>query len=135
MEVRAVREGDLMAANRTNATGTEHHRRRVAFFQHSRMFRWAPPDTPCQGIKWGTVALRDIFDMHGRPARGFKDSSRCKRRAQMIYTRSDGTEFAGCWTHLESGWKSMSGRTRDEHDRELARVTRAYNKWVKTYVS
>ena len=45
----------------------------------------AKPDTPCEGIKWSTVALKDIRPVGGEPARGFQERSRCKRKALFSF--------------------------------------------------
>ena len=49
---------------------------------------WVKPakdGVPCDGIKWSTVALRDIYSYGGHPARGIQDRSRCKRRAKWVF--------------------------------------------------
>ncbi len=72
---------------------------------------WVDPirageEVPCQGIKWGTVALRDIFAWgpgESRPPRGIQDRSRCRLRARWRYeAHPDGDAVSGayCWHHL-----------------------------------
>ena len=49
---------------------------------------WVKPvkgDVPCDGVKWGSVALRDLFEMHGNPPRGIQDRARCKRKAKYVF--------------------------------------------------
>lgn len=43
-------------------------------------------DKPCQGIKWGRVALKHLYPMGGRPAEGIPDRARCKWRAKWHFT-------------------------------------------------
>lgn len=50
------------------------------------MLPWVEPvkrDLPCDGIKWGQVALRDIYTMGGKPPRGIQERAKCKRRAKF----------------------------------------------------
>lgn len=44
------------------------------------------PETRCEGIKWSTVALSDLYARGGRPARGIQERSRCKRRGWFRFT-------------------------------------------------
>lgn len=87
-------------------------------------------EVPCEGIKWGTVALKDLYD-HGpdqsRTARGIQDKSRCKKKARWHYRalkpRGDhrdwgiGTSGNYCWHHLAQ---------QIQHDKELRR----FNTWA-----
>lgn len=43
-------------------------------------------DAPCDGIKYSKVALRDLFAMYGKPARGIQPQARCKNRARWRFT-------------------------------------------------
>lgn len=72
--------------------------------------------TPCDGIKWSTVALGDIYSIGNKPARGIQDRSRCKRQAYWHFTKLKrnvwGKSGNYCWTHL----------TMQLHDYEEERV-------------
>lgn len=61
-------------------------RARFAELPWVRMLRGDRPR--CEGIKWGTVAMKDLF-AHGVrdtvPARGIQESSRCRRPAEFAY--------------------------------------------------
>lgn len=60
---------------------------------------------PCQGVKWSTVALRDLYVMHGKQPRGIQERSRCKNRAGWRFTalkRSSAKSGDYCWAHLLS---------------------------------
>lgn len=85
---------------------------------------------PCEGIKWGTVALRDIFPMgplgRERPARGIQPRSRCKKQGRWHFTalKSSPTKSGNyCWHHLMQQMYSMQ---------ETERVNRwlARNGWI-----
>ena len=57
----------------------------------------------CDGIKWSTVALRDLYGTRTTEARGIQDRSRCKKRASWHFRplkRSDAREGNYCWSHL-----------------------------------
>lgn len=68
-------------------------------------------DTRCEGIKWGSVAMKDIY-VHGPdrslPPRGIQERAKCKRRAKYRLratvrgTRWDNYAKSGdyCATHL-----------------------------------
>jgi len=64
---------------------------------------------PCDGIKWSTVALRDIFNYgpagDRKPPRGIQPRSRCKKTARWSH-KGLGSEGRGtrrfCWDHLIS---------------------------------
>lgn len=84
---------------------------------------------PCDGIKWGTVALRDLYPWGpglSRPARGIQAKSKCSRRAQWHF-RAKGEKSPGttprvshrhrsgnyCLSHLISeGFGSMEEEAR-----------------------
>lgn len=42
-------------------------------------------DVPCEGIKYGTVALRDLYSMGDNPPRGIQERSKCKNRAKYNF--------------------------------------------------
>lgn len=42
--------------------------------------RLTTPQERCDGIKWGKVALGDLYARGGKPARGIQERARCKRR-------------------------------------------------------
>ena len=48
---------------------------------------WIKPisdtDTPCDGIKWSKVAMRDLYSMRGQPPRGIQPHARCRRKAKF----------------------------------------------------
>ena len=49
---------------------------------------WVKPvkgDVQCEGIKWNTVAMKDLYPRGTEPARGFQPRSRCKRKAKFIF--------------------------------------------------
>lgn len=67
------------------------------------------PEVRCEGIKWGTVALSDLYARGGKPARGIQERSRCKRRgwyrfqalkARGAYPPMPGTSGVYCFDHL-----------------------------------
>lgn len=78
---------------------------------------------PCDGIKWGQVALKHLYSMGGRPAEGIPDRARCKLRAKWHFDALPDGEFpAGttgdyCIHHLFSQIY--------DHREELER----YQKW------
>lgn len=41
--------------------------------------------TACDGIKWGKVALSDLYPRGGKPARGIQDRAKCKKNAWWHY--------------------------------------------------
>ena len=70
------------------------------------------PIDRCEGIRWSTVAMKDIYPSGPRadqvPARGFQDRSLCKNkgwykfkalrpRGAFAYEAKSGTY---CWSHL-----------------------------------
>lgn len=55
---------------------------------------------PCDGIKWGTVALRDLYNWgpnSKNPPRGIQERSRCKVRAEWYFVALD-------WFRTPNGW-------------------------------
>ena len=89
--------------------------------------------TTCDGIKWSTVALKDIYE-HGplsdpQPPRGIQDKSRCKNRAWWHFKplkRSYSKEGNYCWKHLI--YRGVYGDMLEE-----ARTNKWYQKhgWIK----
>jgi hypothetical protein len=80
------------------------------------------PETRCEGIKWGKVALRDIYARGGQPARGIQEKAKCKRRGWYRFTAlrsrgaaGQGTATSGvyCYDHLTM----QIGDHEREHDR------------------
>lgn len=76
----------------------------------------------CEGIKWSTVALRDVYARGGKPARGIQDRSRCKRRGWFrfralkprgAYPPMPGTSGIYCYDHVA---KQISDHQK-EHER------------------
>ena len=59
-------------------------------------------DTPCDGIKYSKVALRDRFSMYGKPARGIQPRARCKNRARWKFTATRRLR-RGDWAPATSG--------------------------------
>lgn len=87
---------------------------------------------PCDGIKWSTVAGKDLW-AHGPnqsiPARGIQDRSRCKNNAWWHFKplkKSHAKEGNFCWSHL------ISAGIYHDMDEE-ARTKRWYDKngWEK----
>lgn len=77
---------------------------------------------PCEGIKWGKVALRDIYDdmPRGTKARGIQPSARCKRQAHWNFKalkRSYATSGNYCYTHLSQQIHSGYGERYSEYNR------------------
>lgn len=74
------------------------------------MLPWVKPvkrDVQCEGIKWNTVALKDLYPRGTEPARGFQPRSRCKRKAKFVFRAtkrlrvwdSPATSGSYCITH------------------------------------
>jgi hypothetical protein len=62
---------------------------------------------PCEGIKWGTVALKDLYPWgpanDRQPPRGIQPKSRCKNTAYWHFTARPASHAKSghyCWTHL-----------------------------------
>lgn len=45
-----------------------------------------PGEKPCDGIKWGQVALKHLYRMGGHPPEGIPAKARCKLRAKWHFT-------------------------------------------------
>lgn len=95
------------------STPAELERRKAAFAEIPWVRRINDPGRPCQGVKWGHVALKDIFSIGEQPARGVQPRACCKRRAIFHYTLAkssrpvltvDGYAREGdfCWSHASS---------------------------------
>lgn len=59
--------------------------------------------TPCQGVKWSKVALRDLYSIGGKPPRGLEPEAHCKRRARWRFValeHSHATSGDYCTSHL-----------------------------------
>lgn len=96
------------------STPAEIARRKNAFAELPWVKKLKNPAPQCEGIKWGQVALRDIFE-HGpratpTPPRGIPEKARCKRRAAFRYSLTPKNrplrtvkgwvhEANLCWTH------------------------------------
>lgn len=89
------------------------------------------PAEHCDGIKWGTVALKDLYE-HGprsnpSPARGIQERSKCKRRGEWQYVAAKprdpythvATSGTYCWTHM---WSEILN-----HPTDYAR----YMRWIR----
>lgn len=64
---------------------------------------------PCDGIKWGTVALKDLYEWgpshDPNPARGIQDYSRCARQGTWKFTAlptSNARSGVYCMQHVIS---------------------------------
>lgn len=88
------------------------------------------PKDHCEGIKWGTVAMKDIYVSGPRanqvPARGFQDRSRCKNKG---WWRFRALHLRGAWAHsAKSGtycWAHLVQQI-DSTPEEEARVSKAW---------
>lgn len=78
---------------------------------------------PCEGIKWGTVALKDLYpSSSGKSPRGLQPRSRCKNKARWYFKalkKSRAMTGNYCTIHLVCAI--------DNHEEEVERVTR----WLK----
>lgn len=87
------------------------------------------PTERCDGIKWGSVALKDLYPRGGKPARGIQEKSKCQHRGWWRFNalKSDnriglaGTSGVYCWTHLTMQL--------GDHEAERAR----YTKWLDAH--
>ena len=95
---------------------------------------WVTPlkaPQPCEGIKYGTVATRDLFPWgpgRSNPARGIQDKSRCKNLAHWRFKglkRDGGRSGTYCWAHLMS--MGIYGSMNED---ERSRRWYAKNGWV-----
>lgn len=84
---------------------------RKEFYSNMPRLKPLKKPVPCDGIKWGTVASKDIFDYgpldenyrHTIPARGIQERSKCKRMAHWKFTAlkiSNADSGNYCWTHV-----------------------------------
>lgn len=64
-----------------------------------------PEDEPCQGIKWGQVALKHLYSVGGRPAEGIPDRARCKLPAKWEFTALTEDEVDDECGHLAASGK------------------------------
>ena len=88
--------------------------------------RLKKPQERCDGIKWGTVALRDLYPYRGLPARGIQERSRCKMKGwwrfralrQRGYWAMPATSGTYCWNHLMVQM--------NQSDAEITRVAKAW---------
>lgn len=66
------------------------------------------PATTCDGLKWGTVALRDLYPWgpgRSNPARGIQERSKCKNIARWHFKplkKSYAKEGNYCYSHVLS---------------------------------
>ena len=88
------------------------------------------PKEHCEGIKWETVALKDIFPSGPRanqvPARGFQDRSRCKNKG---WWRFRAKRVRGAWSHqAKSGTYCWSHLIQQMYStpEEKARIDKAW---------
>ena len=81
--------------------------------------RLKEPVETCDGVKWSTVALRDLYSMGNQPARGIQDRSRCTRRGTFRFKalkRSWARDGVYCYLHA---WKEIH-----DHPEESERADR-----------
>lgn len=78
---------------------------------------------PCEGIKWDTVALKDIFRWgpgNQNPPRGIQPKSRCKKLAYWHYKALGSTPAESgnfCFDHLSSQLFNEQARVNRWFDR------------------
>lgn len=90
------------------------------------------PKDHCEGIKWGTVALKDLY-AHGVkdsiPARGIQDRSRCKKKG---WWKFKALRLRGAWDHeAKSGiycWSHLIQQTYT-NNKESDRLNKAWDKY------
>lgn len=86
--------------------------------------------TACEGVKWSTVAVRDIFSWGPglkNPPRGIQPRSRCKNRAWWHYVPLGNSPYARryhhegnyCWVHTAQLLDHEWSRTRRYIERYL----------------
>ena len=92
--------------------------RQQILLKHPRIKKLKTPQ-PCEGIKWGTVAVRDVHTWgpgRSNPPRGFQPRSRCKKQGWWVITPRraaawpDGIteEKVLCWDHFINEFQSHS---------------------------
>jgi len=83
--------------------------RRMLFWEtaHPRVSRLKTPQEHCEGIKWSTVALKDLYAYGDKPARGFQERSRCRNKGvwRFVALKAQGSAWPAtsgvyCWSHL-----------------------------------
>jgi hypothetical protein len=83
----------------------------------------------CDGIKWGMVALKHIYEMYGNPPEGIPEKAHCKNRARWHF-RALPSSYARtgnyCTSHLLA-----SGLFHD--DKETKRTDKWYDEWKKEH--
>ena len=86
------------------------------------------PEHRCEGIKWGKVAVSDLYPRGDKPARGIQERAHCKRRgwfrfralkARGNYPPIPGKSGVYCYDHLcmQIG----------DHEKERAR----FDRWLE----
>ena len=94
--------------------------RQQILLKHPRIKKLKTPQ-PCEGIKWGTVALRDIYYWgpdNSNPPRGFQPRSRCKKQGWWVITPRPTAAWSDeitekkvlCWDHFIS---ELTGHSKD----------------------
>lgn len=74
------------------STDQDRKRNREALISEIPWVERLTEDKPCQGIKWGKVALKHLYSMGGKPAEGIPDRARCTLRAKWHFTALEGPE-------------------------------------------
>lgn len=93
----------------------------------------AKPKEHCDGIKWGTVAMKDIYPSGPRanqlPARGFQERSLCKNKGRWKFRA---LRLRGAWAQpAQSGaycWPHLMQKIY-YNDEETARFDKAWEQW------
>ena len=123
---------------------TQRDKLRKKFARTVGWLKYVDPAQKCDGIKWGTVSLKDLFE-HGPhrdplPPRGIQEKSRCRTPAHWVYkalpryTRDvwvwPAQSGSYCWSHLfatvESAprdykrWCAASAKMRVEEEKNDA---------------
>ena len=92
--------------------------RQQILLKHPRIKKLKTPQ-PCEGIKWGTVAIKDIHTWgpgHSNPPRGIQPRSHCKKQGWWVITPrraafgydSIKEEKVLCWDHFVNELQSHS---------------------------
>jgi hypothetical protein len=91
-------------------------------------------DIPCDGVKYSTVAMKDLYSWGSRgenPPRGIQPRSRCKKKAHWHYVGLQSRPYFAhgktgnlCWDHLVC----------EALEIEHARIEKYINRYLKEYV-
>lgn len=86
-------------------------------------------DTPCDGIKYSKVAMRDLYPMYGKPARGIQPRARCKNRARWRFTATRRLRRGNWETPATSGnYCTLHLSMELDHPAEARRAEKWFNK-------